>query len=337
MPKMRPIFSRFIAPLLLACAVPIHAAEPAYHVTHKEILPGDVKWDYLTYDDSSKRLFITRGDHVDVYDTTLSRVVASIADTPGVHGVALAPTFNKRFTSNGRSNSVTIFELSSLKVLGTLPTGKKPDAIVYDPFTRRVFAANGDSGSLTVIDAARNEVLATVVVGGKLEFAVVDGKGRLYVNVENKNTLAVVDTVKLSVVAQHDLSASCDEPTGLAIDPAAERLFVGCHNQKMAVVSGITGEILATVAIGKGCDATAYDSELKLAFSSNGEGTLTIISADTYTVRQTLATQPTAPTMALDDGARRIYTVAADTEAPNVVGVRPRLKPGTFTLLTVSR
>ena len=135
---MRPIFSRFIAPLLLACAVPIHAAEPAYHVTHKEILPGDVKWDYLTYDDSSKRLFITRGDHVDVYDTTLSRVVASIADTPGVHGVALAPTFNKRFTSNGRSNSVTIFELSSLKVLGTLPTGKKPDAIVYDPFTGRV-------------------------------------------------------------------------------------------------------------------------------------------------------------------------------------------------------
>ena len=334
---MRPILSRFIASLFLACAVPIHAAEPAYHVTHKEILPGDVKWDYLIYDVGSKRLFITRGDHVDVYDTALGRVVASIADTPGVHGVALASDINKGFTSNGRSNTVTVFELSSSKVLGTLPTGKKPDAIVYDPFTRRVFVANGDAGSLTVIDAARSEVLATVVVGGKLEFAVVDGKGRLYVNVENKNTLAVVDTVKLSVVAQHDLSASCDEPTGLAIDPAAERLFVGCHNQKMAVVSGITGEILATVAIGKGCDATAYDSELKLAFSSNGEGTLTIISADTYTVRQTLATQPTARTMALDDASHRIYTVAADTEAPNVVGVRPRLKPGTFTLLTVSR
>src|ERR1017187_9091840 len=187
---------QFIASLFLACAVPIYAAEPAYHVTHKEILPGDVKWDYLTYDVGSKRLFITRDDHVDVYDTTLGRVVASIADTQGVHGVALAPELNKGFTSNGRSNTVTVFELSSLKVLGTLPTEKKPDAIVYDPFTRRVFAANGDSGSLTVIDAARNEVLATIVIGGKLEFAAVDGKGRLYVNVENKNTLAVVDTVK---------------------------------------------------------------------------------------------------------------------------------------------
>jgi YVTN family beta-propeller protein len=296
-----------------------------------------VKWDYLAYDVGSKRLFITRGDHVDVYDTTLDRVVASIADTPGVHGVALAPELNKGFTSNGRSNTVTVFELSSLKVLETLPTGKKPDAIVYDRFTGRVFAANGESGTLTVIDAARSEVLATVVVGGKLEFAVVDGKGRLYVNVENDNILAVVDTVKLSVLARHDLSASCDEPAGLAIDPGAERLFVGCHNQTMAVVSGVTGEILATAPIGKGCDATAYDSELKLAFSSNGEGTLTIISADTYAVSQTLATQPTARTMALDNTSHRIYTVAADSEAPNVVGVRPRLKPGTFTLLTVSR
>ena len=334
---MRPIFSRFIAPLLLACAVPIHAAEPAYHVTHKEILPGEVKWDYLTYDDSSKRLFITRGDHVDVYDTTLSRVVASIADTPGVHGVALAPTFNKRFTSNGRSNSVTIFELSSLKVLGTLPTGKKPDAIVYDPFTGRVFAANGESGTLTVIDAAQSKVLATIDVGGKLEFAAVDGKGHLYVNVENKNILAVVDTAKLLVIARHNLSASCDEPTRLAIDPATERLFIGCRNQKMAVVAGRTGEILATVPIGKGCDATAFDGELKLAFSSNGEGTLTIISSDTYTVKQTLVTQPTARTMALDSGSHRIYTVAADREAPSGAGDRPRLTPGTFTLLMVSR
>lgn len=334
---MRPNLFRFIASVFLVCAVPIYAAEPAYHVTSKEILPGDVKWDYLTYDVGSKRLFITRGDHVDVYDTALGRVVASIADTPGVHGVALAPDINKAFTSNGRSDTVTVFELSSLKVLGTLPTGKKPDAIVYDPFTRRVFVANGESGNLTVIDAATSEVLATVVVGGKLEFAAVNGKGLLYVNVEDRNTLAVVDTVKLSVVARHDLSASCDEPTGLAIDPAAERLFVGCHNQKLAVVSGRTGEILATVPIGKGCDATAYDSELKLAFSSNGEGTLTIISADTYAVRQTLATQPTARTMALDNTSHRIYTVAADTEAPSAAGVRPRLKPGTFTLLTVSR
>jgi YVTN family beta-propeller protein len=334
---MRPIASSFIAALLVVCTAPICAAEPAYHVTHQEVLPGDVKWDYLTYDAGSGRLFITRGDHVDVYDTALGRVVGTIPDTQGVHGVAPAPDVNRGFTSNGRSDTVTVFELSSLKVLGTLATGKKPDAIVYDTFTQRVFAANGDSGSLTVIDAANSKVLATLDIGGKLEFAAVDGKGLLYVNVEDRNALVVVDTVKLAVVAQYDLSAVCTEPAGLAIDPATERLFVGCRNQKMAVVSGTTGEILATVPIGKGCDATVYDPELKLAFSSNGEGTLTIISADTYTVTQTLATQPTARTMALDIASHRIYTVAADTEAPSTVGVRPRLKPGTFTLLTVSR
>jgi DNA-binding beta-propeller fold protein YncE len=334
---MRTIISGFITLLFLACAMPIHAAEPAYRVTRQEVLPGDVKWDYLAYDAGSRRLFITRGDHVDVYDTMLGRVVASIADTMGVHGVALAPELNKGFTSNGRSDTVTFFELSSLKVLGTLHTSKKPDAIVYDPFTRRVFAANGESGSLTVIDAARSEVVATLDVGGKLEYMAVDGKGMLYVNVEDQNILAVVDTVTLSLLARYDLSPSCNEPAGLAIDPATERLFVGCRNQKMTVVSGKSGEILATVPIGKGCDATAYDSELRLAFSSNGEGTLTIISADTYTIMQTLATQPTARTMALDGSNHRIYTVAAEIEAPGAAGTRPRLKLGTFTLLTVSR
>jgi len=334
---MHPILSLFIAILILTCAAPIHAAEPAYHVLHQGVLPGDVKWDYLTYDGGSKRLFITHGDQVDVFDTVLGRVLASIAGTMGVHGVALAPGLNKGFTSNGHSDTVTIFDLSSLKVLGTLPTGKKPDAIIYDPFTQRVFSANGDSGSLTVIDAVRDEVLTTVNIGGKLEFMAVDGKGLLYVNVEDKNTLAVVDTVKLSLITRYDMSASCDEPTGLAIDPATDRLFVGCHNQKMAVVSGKTGQILATMPIGKGCDATAYDSKLQLAFSSNGEGTLTVISAHTYSVMQTLVTQPTARTMALDDANHRIYTVAAEIEVSGAVGARPKLKPGTFTLLTVSR
>ena len=337
MPTMRLILSRLAALLVLACALPVHAAALTYRVTQQEVLPGAVRWDYLTYDAGSGRLFITRGDHVDVYDTKLGRVVGGVANTPGVHGVALAPELNRGFISDGLANTVTVFELSSLKVLATLPTGKKSDAIVYDPFTERVFAANGQAGTLTVIDAAMSEVLGTVDIGGKLEFAAVDGKGRLYVNVESKNTLAVVDTAKLRVLARYDLSASCEEPAGLAIDPATERLFVGCRNQKMAVVAGRTGQILATIPIGKGCDATAYDAALRLAFSSNGEGTLTIISADSYAVRQTLATKPTARTMALDESTHRIYTVAADRETPIIAGVRPRLTPGTFTLLTVSR
>jgi YVTN family beta-propeller protein len=314
-----------------------HAAEPSYHVAHQQILPGAVKWDYLTYDAGSKRLFITRGNHVDIFDTTLDRMVGSISGTEGVHGVALAPSLKKGFTSNGESNTVTVFDLTTLKVLSTVPTGQKPDSIIYDPFTRRIFAANGESGSLTVINAAKNEVIGTIIIGGKLETEAVDGKGRLYVNVEDKNTLAVVDTVSMTVIGHHDLSPTCDEPAGLAIDPASERLFVGCRNQRMVVVSDVTGKILASVPIGKGCDATGYDSDSNLAFSSNGEGTLTIISADTYTVKQILSTRPTARTMALDATHHRIYTVAADREEPGEPGTRPKLKPGTFTLLTVTK
>ena len=320
----------------LALALPVQAARPAFHVSHQEVLPGDVKWDYLSFEPTSQRLYITRGDHVDVYDTKLGRVTGSLSGTAGVHGVALAPDLDKGFTSNGKSNTVTVFALSTLNVLATLPTGKKPDAIVYDPFTRRVFAANGDSGSLTVIDAAADKVLATIAVGGKLEFAAVDGKGRLYLNVEDRNALAVVDTIKLSVLARHDLSSVCNEPTGLSIDPVTERLFVGCHNQTLAVVSGASGKILASVPIGKGCDATTYDGESHLAFSSNGEGTLSVISSDNYTVLQTLVTRLTARTLALDGVRHRIYSVAAETEAASAPGTKPRLKPGTFTLLTVS-
>lgn len=329
--------SGFVFCVALFCAAAAHAGESDFKVTHRDSLPGNVQWDYLTYDEPSKRLFITRGDHVDVFDTTLNRVIASVTDTPGVHGVALAPDLNKGFTSNGRNDTVTIFERSSLKVLGTVPTGKNPDAIVYDPLTRRVFAANGKSGDLTVIDGVKDIVLATIAIGGKLEFAAVDGKGRLYVNIEDANTLAVIDTVNLAMLAKYDLSPSCNEPTGLAIDPTTERLFVGCHNQAMVVVSGTSGKILATVPIGKGCDATTYDSGLQLAFSSNGEGSITIISTDTYAVKQTLSTQPTARTMALDGAGHHIYTVAAETDAPIEAGVRPRLKPGTFSVFTISR
>jgi len=331
-------FLRIIFCLLLLSTALTHAGEPAFHITHRETLPEDiVKWDYLSYDSGSKRLFITRGDQVDVYDTKLGKVVGNIKDTQGVHGVALAPDLNKGFTSNGHSDSVTIFELSTLKILGTLPAEKKPDAIVYDPFTHRVFAANGGSGSLTVIDAVKNEVITTIAIGGKLEFAVINGKGRYYVDIEDQNKLAVIDTIKLALITQYDISENCSEPTGLAIDPATERLFVGCGNKQMVVLSGDNGKVLATAPIGKGCDAVAYDNGLQLAFSSNGEGTLTIISTDDYFVKQILATQPTARTMALDVANHRIYTVAAEIEIPGTATTRPQLKPGTFTLLTISR
>jgi YVTN family beta-propeller protein len=329
---------RCITSCLLLCALPIFADEPAFHVASKEVLLGDsVKWDYLGYDAGSQHLFITRGDEVDIYDTRQGKVIGSIQDTQGVHGVAIAQELNKGFTSNGHSDSVTVFDLSTYKVLAILPTGKNPDSIVYDSFTRRVFAANGVSGTLTVIDAIKDEVIGTIDIGGKLEFAAVDGKGHYYINIENRNALVAVDTVKMVHLTQYDLSASCSEPTGLAIDTATGRMFVGCRNQKMLVVASATGAIMATAPIGKGCDAVAFDPELKLVFSSNGEGTLTIISTGNYAVKQILDTQPTARTMVLDVANHRIFTVAAEIEVPATENTRPKLKPGTFTLLTISR
>ena len=300
-------------------------------------LEGDTKWDYLSFEPGSHHLFITHGDRVDVFDTLGKQVIGAVTNTLGVHGVALATELDRGYTSNGLSSTVTIFELSSLRVLGTLPTEKKPDAIIYDAATKRVFVANGDSGTLTVIDALNNRIIDTVAIGGKLEFQAVDGRGILYVNVEDRNLLVVVDTASLTVIAKHDISAGCDSPTGLSIDAPGGRLFVGCRNQKMAVVDGKTGTILASLPVGRGCDATAYDPVLKRAYASSGDGTMTVVDGDTYAVEQVIATQPTARTLALDSVRHILYAVAAEIETPGAEGVRPKLKPGSFQLLTISR
>ncbi len=327
------IFSIF----LLLSGVASHAQTSDLRLVSQQQIPGDTKWDYLSFEPSSHRLFITHGDRVDVFDTSDKRVIGTIPNTLGVHGVALAPELDRGYTSTGLSSTVTIFELSSLRVLGTLPTEKKPDAIIYDPATKRVFVANGDSGTLTVIDALANRIIDTVAIGGKLEFQAVDGKGRLYVNVENRNVLAVIDTKNLRVLAQFDVSAGCNAPTGLSIDAQTGRLFLGCRNQRMAVVDGTTGVILASLPVGMGCDATAYDPALKQAYASSGDGTITVLNSETYAIEQVIATQPTARTLALDPALHILYSVSAEIEAPGVDGARPKLKVGSFQLLTVSR
>jgi YVTN family beta-propeller protein len=301
------------------------------------MISGDVRWDYLTMDEGSQRLFITHGNQVDVFDTRLKKVTGIITGTAGVHGVTLAPEFDRGYTSDGTTSTVTVFELSTLKSLGTLPTEKKPDAIVYDPKSKRVFVANGDSGTLTVIDATSSKVVGTVQIGGKLEFQAVDGNGLLYVNVEDRNVLAVVDTASLTVVAQHDISSACEAPTGLSIDRATHRLFVGCRDKKMAIVSGSSGKVLASVPVGKGCDATAYDPASNVAFASAGDRTLTVVSGVTYAVLQVVPTLPTARTMALDSSTHTVYVVAAELEPPMPPATRAKLKAGTFTLLTIAR
>ena len=315
-----------------------------YHVVDKHHLSGDVKWDYMTMDAEHRHLFITHGDRVEVFDVDKKKITGAILNTPGVHGVAIASELDRGFTSNGKDNSVTVFALSTLNMISTTATEKKPDGIVYDPLSKRVFAANGGSDSLTPIDALAGKSLAAIALGGKPEFLAVDGKGRLFVNLEDKNQLVVVDTQKLEVIQRVDLSASCEEPAGLSIDLVTQRLFVGCHNQKMAIVDASSGEVLDSVPIGSGSDATAFDATTKLAFSSNSDGTLDIIGARDathYQRKQTVNTMPGARTMAFDPVSHNIYVVAAETEfagktPQKKVASRPRFVPDTLTLLTVS-
>jgi len=308
-------------------------------------LPGSVRWDYLAFDSDTHHLFITRGDSVDVLDVITRKIVGTIPDTRGVHGVAIAPELAKGFISDGKVNSVTVFDLKTLQPLASVPTGTKPDAIVYDPASQRVFAANGGSGDLTAIDARDGRVIDTVPLEGQPEFAVVDGKGRLYVNLENNAQLAVIDTAGLRVTARYDLAPGCNRPTGLAIDRRRLRLFAVCGNKVMVVLDAVTGRILETLAIGAGADAAVFDPETNLAFSSNGDGTLTVVGAsapDHYTVVQTVPTLPTARTLALDPVTHRLHLAAAETDGfdPSTETrphPRPHIKPDTFMILTVGQ
>ena len=351
--KLRLPFKLRIASVLVFAAVGVlsfgnpvltHAEEVSYHVSDKQHLEGDVKWDYLIVDAEHRHLFITHGDRVDVYDINKKQIVGAIPNTHGVHGVALAEDLDRGFTSNGKDNAVTLFELSTLKVIGNVATGKKPDGIVYDPASKRVFAANGESGSLTPINAVTGKSLLDLPLGGKPEFLAVDTKGRLFVNLEDKNQLVVVDTYKLEILHRYDLSESCDEPAGLSIDPVLQLLFVGCHNKKMVIVDANSGKILDVLSIGRGSDATAYDMFEKLAFSSNSDGTLNIISvldATHYQLKQTVNTMPSARTLAIDSVTHKVFLVGAEAESADVIAKlehapRNPMKPNTFTLITVS-
>jgi DNA-binding beta-propeller fold protein YncE len=266
-------------------------------------------------------------------------MVGDIPDTQGVHGIALAPDLGRGFTSNGRANTVTIFDLKTLKTLGTVKVGDDPDAIVYDGVTKRVFTMNGRSRDLTAIYAANGTVIGTFVLDGKPEFAVADGKGNIYVNIEDKSELRRFDALAPTIVSVWPL-APCQETSGLAMDLTNRRLFAGCHNQMMAVVDADTGKVVATPAIGQGVDANRFDPETNYAFASNGEGTLTVVhedSPDKFTVVENVPTKRSARTMALDMKTHNIFLAAADLEPLAQGERRPRMKPGSFVILVVGK
>ena len=295
-------------------AVALAAAGPGYHVVKTYKVGGEGGWDYLTYDTSGHRVFVSRGNHVMVLDGESGVTLGDIPETLGVHGIALAPDLGRGFTSNGLANAITIFDLKTLKPIGQAPTGQNPDAILYDPVSKRVFAFNGRSNNATAIDAASGQPVGTIPLTGNPEFAVTDGKGTVFVNIENKHTLTAIDSQKLSVKSNWDLPG-CEDPSGLSMDLENRRLFAVCSNKLMAIVDADSGRLVTTVPIGAGPDASAFAPKTGLVFSSNGrDGTLTVVhedSPDKFTVVANLPTESGARTMALDQDTGTVYLVTA--------------------------
>lgn len=326
-------------------AMAVAAAAPGYHVIKTYKVGGEGGWDYLTVDASARRFYASRGTHVIVLDADSGKNVGDIPDTPGVHGVALAPELGKGFVSNGREGTVTIFDLKTLAASGSkVKVGDNPDAILYEPATKRVFTFNGRSHDSTAIDAASGKVLGTIKLDGKPEFAASDAKGEVFVNIEDKSELTVFDPNKLEVKTKWPL-APCESPSGLAIDREHRRLFVGCDNKMMAVVDADSGKVLATPTIGDGVDATAFDDETGLAFASCGEGVLTIVkeeSPEKFTVVENAKTEPGARTMALDTKTHNVFTVTAKFGAPPAATAdnphpRRTILPDTFEVLVLGK
>jgi DNA-binding beta-propeller fold protein YncE len=316
-----------------------------YQLKQKFTLGGDGSWDYLSYDPQNKRLFISRSTRVQVVDPEKGTVIAEIANTPGVHGIALALDLGKGFTSNGQENSVTVFDLKTLKETGRikLEGAQGPDAILYDPGSKRVFTFNGRTRNASVIDATNDTVAATIALDGRPEFGATDGNGMVYVNIEDKSEMQSIDAKNAKVTATWPLTG-CEEPSGLAIDQKHHRLFSGCHNKVMAIVNADSGKVITTVPIGQGVDANGFDPGTELAFSSNGDGTLTVVHEDSpekFTVAQNAETQRGARTMAVNPSNHEVYLVTAEIEEqPPAEGqTRPRrtMKPGSFTLLVMAK
>ncbi len=330
--------------LLLTLAATAAAQGSGYHLIKKVSLGGEGGWDYLTVDSPGRRLYISRATRVMVVDAESGKLLGEVPDTSGVHGIALVPEIGRGFTSNGLSSTVTIFDQKTLKPLQQIAVGNNPDAILYEPTTKRVFTFNGRSRDATALEAADGKVVGTIALDARPEFAVADGAGRIYVNLEDRNQVLVLDARKLAVETRWNLSP-CTEPTGIAMDKAHRRLFIGCHNSLMAVVNADSGSVVATLAIGRGVDANGFDPGTGLAFSSNGDGTLTVVkeeSPDKFTVLENVATQRGARTMALDPKTHNVYLVTAEftpPPAPTPENPRPRpgLVPGSFTLLVFGR
>ncbi len=333
--------SLFCAALLLgALSLPLHAQ--SYHIAKTVPLVGDGGWDYLTFDSTAHRLFIAHSTQVLVVDAESGSLLGQVPGLNGAHGVALALAEGHGFASSGRDSSVTMFDLKTYKVLKKTTAADDADAILYDPATHRVFSFNGDANSSSVIDPQSGVVIGNIDLGGKPEFGVSAWDGTLFVNLEDKAEIVQIDAKAMTVTRRWPI-APCEEPTGLAIDREHHRLFSGCSNQVMAISDATNGRLITTLPIGKGVDGCAFDPGTNLAFSSNGEGSLTVIhedSPDSFHVAATVPTKRGARTMTVDPKTHRVFTASADygatpTATPENPRPRPAIVPGTFVLLVL--
>jgi DNA-binding beta-propeller fold protein YncE len=312
----------------------------SYAVAEHWALGGEGGWDYPSVDSQAHRLYLSRATHVLIVDTATGRRIADIADTPGVHGIAVAVDLGRGYISEGKANAVKVFELATGKVLADIGVGAKPDAIVYDAKTHRVLAFNGHDDSASVIDARSNAVVKTLALGGAPEAAGSDGAGHVFVNLEDKNQLAAIDAETPAVTAHWTLPG-CEGPTGFALDAAHHRAFSSCANAVMAILDTTSGRSLVTLPIGKGTDGAEFDPSLQNAYSANGEGTITIVhesDPEHFSVLETLPTARGARTIALDPATHRLYLPTAEfgTLPAGSKEKRPPILPDTFEVLVIT-
>ncbi len=314
-------------------------AQSNYKSCEKIQVKGDGGWDYISVDDAHNRIFVSHSTVAQVIEIKTGKLAGTIPDTKGIHGIAIAPALNKGFTSNGKDSTVTVFNLGTLQVITKIKvTGKNPDAILFDPFSLRVFTFNGGSASSTVIDAKENKVIGTILLDGKPEFAVSDGKGNVYVNIEDKSMITMISSSSLKVIKKWSVAPG-EEPSGLALDNKNHRLFSVCSNKLMVISDAEEGKVITTLPIGDRCDGVAFDPQYKRAYSSNGEGTITVVQEENpgkFSVLETIKTQPGARTITLNKITHHLYLPTAEYEsAPSENNRRPAIKPNSFVILDI--
>ncbi|MBV8206551.1 MAG: YncE family protein [Acidobacteria bacterium] len=330
--------------LIAACCAAPAAAEDAgsYKVTKRIPVPGDGGFDYIVFDGSGNRLYVSHGGEVNVLDADSGKLLGTIPNTPGVHGIAVVPKLHRGFITDGGNATITVFNTDNFQTIKTIPVDKDPDWIFYDPQTTRVFVCHGDAEEITAIDPDKEEPVGKIALGGGAEAAVLDGKGNGFVNLEDAAQVVEFDPKALSVKQKWPITG-CKTPTGLAIDRSNQRLFIGCRSKVLAVMDSSNGKVLTTLPIGERVDAVAYDPQNKMIFASNWDGTISVIhqkSANEYESAGSIATEQSAKTMTIDPKTQRLFLSAAEMEsAPAAAGQRARMrpKPGTFNVLVVER